>query len=160
MIVKDTQEVARAAIVEEPFKPSQVGTSPMLDGIDVSQMPPLLGYVSTTPKPTSQVLLVSNQVDPILSEWQYRAGARGGLDLGRQEPLGSGLADLAGVQPVLVAGGEADDPDAGGPESPGPDHAAGLDRQVTVDSVSDDKSYQNFLKTSATVVDPSNAQSR
>ena len=32
--------------------------------------------------------------------------------------------------------------------------------RVTVDSVSDDKTYQNFLRTSATVVDPSNSQSQ
>jgi hypothetical protein len=36
----------------------------------------------------------------------------------------------------------------------------GSTARVTVDSVSDDKAYQNFLKTSATVVDPSNAQSQ
>jgi hypothetical protein len=36
----------------------------------------------------------------------------------------------------------------------------GSTARVTVDSVSDDKSYQNFLKTSATVVDPSNQQSQ
>ena len=160
MIVKDTQEVARAAIVEEPFRPQQVGTSPILEGIDVSQMPPLLGYVSTTPKPTSQVLLISNQIDPVLSEWQYGLGHvvawtsdaknRWAQDMlnwpefsrsGRRWSSGRSRCPVDRNLQVQIT-----------PE--------GSTARVTVDSVADDKTYQNFLRTSATVVDPSNAQSQ
>jgi Ca-activated chloride channel family protein len=160
MIVKDTQEVARAAIVEEPFKPTQVGASPMLDGIDVSQMPPLLGYVSTTPKPTSQVLLVSNQVDPVLSEWQFGLGhvvawtsdvknrwAQDWLTWPEFSQFWSQVVKRTIPVPV--------DRNLQVQITP-----EGSTARVTVDSVSDDKAYQNFLKTSATVVDPSNAQSQ
>lgn len=160
MIVKDTQEVARAAIVEEPFRPQQVGASPMLDGIDVSQMPPLLGYVSTTPKPTSQVLLVSNQVDPVLSEWQYGLGhvvawtsdvknrwAQDWLTWPEFSRFWSQVVKRTIPVPVdrnlqvqITSEGST--------------------AKVTVDSVSDDKAYQNFLRTSATVVDPTNQQTQ
>ena len=160
MIVKDTQEVARAAIVEEPFLPQQVGTSPILEGIDVSQMPPLLGYVSTTPKPTSQVLLISNQIDPVLSEWQYGLGhvvawtsdvknrwAQDMLNWPEFSRFWSQVVKRTIPVPVdrnmqvQIA-------------------QEGSTARVTVDSVSDDKAYQNFLKTSATVVDPTNTQSQ
>jgi Ca-activated chloride channel family protein len=160
MIVKDTQEVARAAIVEEPFRPQQIGTSPILDGIDVSQMPPLLGYVSTTPKPTSQVLLISNQIDPVLSEWQYGLGhvvawtsdvknrwAQDMLNWPEFSRFWSQVVKRTIPVPV--------DRNLQVQITP-----EGSTARVTVDSVSDDKSYQNFLKTSATVVDPSNAQSQ
>jgi hypothetical protein len=160
MIVKDTQEVARAAIVEEPFRPTQVGTSPMLEGIDVSQMPPLLGYVSTTPKPTSQVLLISNQVDPVLSEWQYGLGhvvawtsdvknrwAQDMLNWPQFSQFWSQVVKRTIPTPV--------DRNLQVQITP-----EGSTARVTVDSVSDDKTYQNFLKTSATVVDPSNVQSQ
>jgi Mg-chelatase subunit ChlD/uncharacterized membrane protein len=160
MIVKDTQEVARAAIVEEPFKPTQVGASPILDGIDVSQMPPLLGYVSTTPKPTSQVLLVSNQTDPVLSEWQYGLGHvvawtsdvknRWSSDWLTWPEFSQFWSQVVKrTIPVPV------DRNLQVQITP-----QGSMAKVTVDSVSDDKSYQNFLKTSATVVDPSNQQSQ
>ncbi|MFN8635968.1 MAG: VWA domain-containing protein [Chloroflexota bacterium] len=160
MIVKDTQEVARAAIVEEPFRPQQVGSSPILDGIDPSQMPPLLGYVSTTPKPTSQVLLVSNQADPLLSEWQYGLGhvvawtsdvknrwAQDWLNWPQFSQFWAQVVKRTIPVPV--------DRNLQVQITP-----EGSTARVTVDSVSDDKSYQNFLKTSATVVDPSNTQSQ
>ena len=37
-------------------------------------MPPLGGYVSATPKPTADTLLISNQRDPILAAWRYGLG--------------------------------------------------------------------------------------
>src|SRR5579884_1892221 len=43
IVVKETLEVARTAIVEEPFRPSVVGTSPMMDGIQPDQLPALRG---------------------------------------------------------------------------------------------------------------------
>jgi Ca-activated chloride channel family protein len=158
MIVKDTQEVARAAIVEEPFRPSQVGTSPILDGIDVSQMPPLLGYVSTTPKPTSQVLLVSNQVDPVLSEWQYGLGhvvawTSDVKNRWAQEWLAWPEFGRFWSQVVKRTIPTPVDRNVQVQITP-----EGATARVTVDSVSDDKTYQNFLRTSATVVDPTNGQ--
>ncbi|MCC6174387.1 MAG: VWA domain-containing protein [Chloroflexi bacterium] len=159
MVIKDTQEVARAAIVEEPFRPSQVGASPIFDGIDVSQMPPLLGYVSTTPKPTSQVLLVSNQVDPILSEWQYGLGHvvawtsdaknRWAQDWLTWPDFSRFWAQV--VKRTIPAPVDRNLQVQIAPE--------GSTARVTVDSVGDDKSYQNFLQTKATIVDPSNTQS-
>ena len=74
LIVKETQQVQRAAIVEEDFKPIRVAANPALDGIDLNQMPQLRGYVATTPKPQSSILLVSRQIDPILAEWQFGLG--------------------------------------------------------------------------------------
>jgi hypothetical protein len=160
MIVKDTQEVARAAIVEEPFRPTQVGASPMLDGIDVGQMPPLLGYVSTTPKPTSQVLLVSNQVDPVLSEWQYGLGhvvawTSDAKNRWAQDMLTWPEFSRFWSQVVKRTIPVPVDRNLQVQITP-----EGSMARVTVDSVSDDKAYQNFLKTSATVVDPANAQSQ
>ena len=160
MIVKDTQEVARAAIVEEPFRPSQVGASPILDGIDVSQMPPLLGYVSTTPKPTSQVLLVSNQMDPILSEWQYGLGHvvawtsdvknRWAQDMLTWPEFSHFWSQV--VKRTIPVPVDRNLQVQITPE--------GSTARVTVDSVSDDKTYQNFMRTSATIVDPTNGQTQ
>jgi len=74
LLVKETQEIARAAIVEETFRPAVTGQSPILEGLAPASLPPLRGYVATTAKPTSQTLLSSQQGDPILVEWQYGLG--------------------------------------------------------------------------------------
>src|SRR6266446_5927841 len=48
LLVKETQQVQRAAIVEEDFNPLPISASPAIDGIDVRKAPPLRGYVATT----------------------------------------------------------------------------------------------------------------
>jgi hypothetical protein len=74
LLVKETQQVQRAAIVEEDFTPQAITSNPAIDGLDFKNAPQLRGYVATTPKPQSTVLLASRQLDPILSEWQYGLG--------------------------------------------------------------------------------------
>jgi Ca-activated chloride channel family protein len=46
----------------------------MLDGIGLEHAPPLRGYVSTKPKPLSEVLLVSDYGEPILARWHQGLG--------------------------------------------------------------------------------------
>jgi Ca-activated chloride channel homolog len=74
LLVKETQQVQRAAIVEEDFTPLPIATNPATEGIDIRKAPQLRGYVATTAKPQSTVLLASRQLDPVLSEWQYGLG--------------------------------------------------------------------------------------
>ncbi|HEX6513514.1 MAG TPA: VWA domain-containing protein, partial [Chloroflexota bacterium] len=74
LLLRETQLVAKPAIVEEKFQPLQTNISPILNGLDPSKLPDLKGYVATTPKPTAQPILASAQGDPILSEWQYGLG--------------------------------------------------------------------------------------
>ena len=74
LLVKETLEVARAAIVEEDFRPVVVASSPVLEGLDPESLPLLRGYVATTPKPSAQVSLASPHLDPLLVEWQYGLG--------------------------------------------------------------------------------------
>jgi hypothetical protein len=74
LLVKETQQVQRAAIVEEDFTPLAVAVSPATEGVDFRAAPQLRGYVATTAKPQSSVLLASRQLDPVLSEWQYGLG--------------------------------------------------------------------------------------
>jgi hypothetical protein len=74
LLVKETQQVQRAAIVEEDFNPLAVANSPATEGVDFRAAPQLRGYVATTAKPQSSVLLASRQLDPVLAEWQYGLG--------------------------------------------------------------------------------------
>ena len=72
IFTEETALISRSYIVEETFQPQQVNPSPILQG--VGQVPRLHGYVATSPKIAARTLLVSEQGDPILAEWQYGLG--------------------------------------------------------------------------------------
>jgi hypothetical protein len=47
---------------------------PCFRGINMDEMPPLSGYVATTPKEAGRVLLASDSGVPILARWRYGVG--------------------------------------------------------------------------------------
>ncbi|HLG70021.1 MAG TPA: VWA domain-containing protein [Chloroflexota bacterium] len=154
LLLRETQLVAKPAIVEENFQPLQTNVSPILNGIDPSKLPDLKGYVATTPKPTAQPILASAQGDPILSEWQYGLGR---VVAWTSDTKGQWATDWIGwpdfakfwtqvikrtlpgeieqnLQTTIVNQGGA--------------------TQITVDSQDADRQLQNFLTTKATVFAP------
>ena len=74
LFFKETVEAQGRYIVEGAFLPAPASTTPILRGLDLTRLPPLLGYNGTTPKATARVALVSDQGDPILATWQYGLG--------------------------------------------------------------------------------------
>ncbi|TMC18656.1 MAG: VWA domain-containing protein [Chloroflexi bacterium] len=72
ILLEETQQAARRAIINEPFVPAIIGTHPILSGLKA--LPNLEGYVATTPKPHAQMVLVSHHDDPVLAAWQYGLG--------------------------------------------------------------------------------------
>ncbi|HVF10337.1 MAG TPA: glutamine amidotransferase [Abditibacteriaceae bacterium] len=72
IFLKEAATVSRSAIIEEPFTPRREEGSSIIKGI--TSMPPLLGYVGTSSKPTAQTPLTSHQSDPVLATWQYGLG--------------------------------------------------------------------------------------
>ncbi len=158
LLVKETQQVQRAAIVEEDFQPARVSSSPALDGIDTAHLPHLRGYVATTPKAESSVLLASRQADPILSEWQYGLGkviAWTSDVRNRWAAPWVEWSDFATFwsQVVKRTTRPPDDPDRQVAVSvEGNQARLTLDAQSGTDS--SDRHYLNFLPTTAAVTDP------
>jgi len=72
IFLREARTVARSGIVEGRFYPQELSPNPMLR--DVHGVPPLTGYVATTPKPTGEMVLVSNKLDPVLAGWQFGPG--------------------------------------------------------------------------------------
>ncbi|MBK8903787.1 MAG: VWA domain-containing protein [Anaerolineaceae bacterium] len=72
IFTQETTSIQRTYLIEERFFPSLVSSSPILAGI--TAVPPLYGYVGTSPKDTAQVILNSEQGDPVLAAWQYGLG--------------------------------------------------------------------------------------
>ena len=54
--------------------PQILRATQVLNDIDLANAPFLLGYVTTRPKPTSELILVSEKGDPILAWWRYGLG--------------------------------------------------------------------------------------
>lgn len=74
IFTKDVMLVSKSLLVEEPFRPRVDGSSQVLSGIDWDTAPPLLGYVSTSPKPVAEVPMISHKDDPIYAQWQFGLG--------------------------------------------------------------------------------------
>ncbi len=74
IFTKETMEVSRSAIKEEPFVPVPVNTLGFLGGIDFDDTPYLLGYVMTRLKPAALLHLVTSNGEPLLASGQYGLG--------------------------------------------------------------------------------------
>ena len=75
ILAQETQLASKASLIEQAFRPRL--TFPgheIVQEIGWDGAPPLGGYDSTTPKPKADVLLVSNQSDPVLASWRYGLG--------------------------------------------------------------------------------------
>jgi uncharacterized membrane protein len=72
IFTEETSLATRAYLVEEPFFPTLVNSSPILAGLN--EVPRLYGYVASSPKDLAQVVLQSEKKDPILATWQYGLG--------------------------------------------------------------------------------------
>ena len=74
IFVQETIKASRSAITEDPFKPRRMLDRPYVSGIGFAEGPPLLGYVTTKPKETAEVVLASHHDDPVLAVWQHGLG--------------------------------------------------------------------------------------
>jgi Mg-chelatase subunit ChlD len=74
IFAQETLLASKSAIEETPFLPQPVRATPVLRGIDLEGLPLLLGLVVTRPKPTSEVVLVAEQGQPLLAWWRYGLG--------------------------------------------------------------------------------------
>jgi Ca-activated chloride channel family protein len=74
IFTEETELATGKTLREEAFKPVVKKNVEAFKGIDFNSAPPLLGYVATKSKDTSEVLLESRRKDPILARWQYGLG--------------------------------------------------------------------------------------
>ena len=72
IFTEETAIAQRSYIVEDPFFAKLGATSPIMNGID--SVPQLLGYIASVPKPSAQVILKTQNDDPLLATWQYGLG--------------------------------------------------------------------------------------
>ncbi|MGI5997092.1 MAG: VWA domain-containing protein, partial [Lutispora sp.] len=74
IFAKETFMAARAYLNNREFTPRLVNMHSVLEGVAENGMPGLLGYIASSPKDSSRVILESDEGDPILTLWQYGLG--------------------------------------------------------------------------------------
>nr|HEX4317299.1 VWA domain-containing protein [Kofleriaceae bacterium] len=74
IFMKETQEAQKSQLVEDLIKVVVAKKVEAIEGTGVENAPPLHGYVSTKPKPTSETILIASTGEPILSRWRWGAG--------------------------------------------------------------------------------------
>lgn len=77
LFLKEASEVSRRALVEDHFRPrvlKRFRKLQMFKGLEMKRVPPLYGYVSTRPKPRTEVLMQSHLGEPILARWRLGLG--------------------------------------------------------------------------------------
>ncbi len=74
IFMKETTEAQKSALVEDNVKAIVLKRVEMIEGTGVESAPHLRGYVSTKPKPTSEVVLVSELGEPLLARWRVGLG--------------------------------------------------------------------------------------
>lgn len=74
IFTKETMAAGKSAINEQPFTPQLVRPAPALSQINLHEAPFLLGYVTTRPKATSELILAAENGDPLLAWWRYGLG--------------------------------------------------------------------------------------
>jgi uncharacterized membrane protein len=161
IFTKETTQVARSALVEEAIAVHVVKHVELLDGVGMQSAPTLRGYVSTKPKPLSEVILASDLGEPILARWRVGLGQavaftsdvknRWAVDWLRWPGYGKFWAHL-------VRSTMRHTPGAGGPSY---DLKVDVDpprAHVAVDAVSADDRFVSGLDTTLQVIDPEHPQ--
>ncbi len=74
IFTQDTMTHTGRMIREDAFEPMMVEKHPMIRDWEDGLAPPLLGYVKTNRKATSQIPLVTDTGDPLLAHWRFGLG--------------------------------------------------------------------------------------
>lgn len=74
IFTKETMQASRSAIKEDLYGTVVSGDHPVLSGYEDADLPFVLGYVMTKPKPTANLLLIAETGDPLLAIGRYGLG--------------------------------------------------------------------------------------
>jgi Mg-chelatase subunit ChlD len=159
ILVKETLEIARTAVVEEPFRPVVVGSSPILDGLTPNALPPLRGYIAVTPKPASLVVLGSRQGDPVLAEWQYGLGQVVAWTSDAENRWSASWVEWPDFSRFWTQVVKRTVPARVEQNLQTTVAIEGDRARITVDAIGDDRSFRNNLPTTATLLAPDGQQS-
>jgi uncharacterized membrane protein len=155
IFAQEAERASKSSLVEQPFKARVRNPShEILQGINWDRVPPLGGYVATTPKGNAETLLLTHRDEPLLEVWRYGLGRavaftsdakpKWGVDWLRWRDFNKFWAQV--VRWTLRTGSRSDT-------------VAFVERrdgagEVTVEAISSRGDFINFLDTEVGVVSP------
>jgi Mg-chelatase subunit ChlD len=74
LVLRDVMEHTGSSVMEKPVTPEVVERAEILDGVNIAEAGPLLGWVKFIAKPEAETLLRLEEKDPLLVRWQYGLG--------------------------------------------------------------------------------------
>ncbi|MCB1020798.1 MAG: VWA domain-containing protein [Acidobacteria bacterium] len=74
VVLRDVLEHTGSSVTEREFRPEVVSDAEILDGVEMDQAGPLLGWVKFEAKPAAETILKVDEKDPLLVRWQYGLG--------------------------------------------------------------------------------------
>ncbi len=74
IFMKETTEAQKSQLIEDVIHARVAKRVEMIEGTGVENAPALHGYVTTKPKPTAEVVLISDLGEPILARWRHGSG--------------------------------------------------------------------------------------
>lgn len=74
IFLKEAERITRTVVMERTFRPVLVKKGAMIRGIDMAAAPDLTGYLSSRPRPTSETLVMTDEKEPLLTDWRYGLG--------------------------------------------------------------------------------------
>ncbi len=74
LVLRDVMEHTGSSVMEKPVTPEVLERAEILDGVEISEAGPLLGWVKFIAKPEAETLLRLDEKDPLLVRWQYGLG--------------------------------------------------------------------------------------
>ncbi len=74
LTLQEAQAAGSQSVVRGGFQPIQTATSPIMTGVQPSDLPPLSGYDYVEIESSAQQVLSSDRGDPLLATWQYGLG--------------------------------------------------------------------------------------
>lgn len=74
ILTRETMMASRSALQDFPFRPVVARSADFLAGVGLDEAPFLLGHVSTKPKATSELWLLTENAEPLLATWRYGLG--------------------------------------------------------------------------------------
>jgi len=74
IFLKEAERVTKTVVMERTFRPVLVKKGAMIREIDFAHAPDLTGYLSSRPRPTSETLVITDEKEPLLTDWRYGLG--------------------------------------------------------------------------------------
>ncbi len=150
----ETTIVSRNLIVEETFVPQIVSSSPIVDGIQPDEVPPLEGFVLTYQKTGAQMLISGTGANPVLSSWQYGLGRSVAFTSDLRAKWGVNWLGWPGYQQLLAQAIRWVQRPAGTSDFTVQFEQRTRSTIMTVDVVAADGSFRNLLDLSARIQPP------